>query len=119
MAHVSSLTPPRGLARRWLLALRNVGIGALLLAATLLVLGFLTLTSAHAQAKPELRIVSFGLAIDQVLDFLLAPGQTSSVLDRRVVYLSWVESGPNDTRGAAVGRSLRDGGFDDSSTVEV
>ena len=56
MAHVSSLTPPRGLARRWLLALRNVGIGALLLAATLLVLGFLTLTSAHAQAKPELRI---------------------------------------------------------------
>ena len=56
MAHVSSLTPPRGLARRWLLALRNVGIGALLLAATLLVLGFLTLTSAHAQSKPELRI---------------------------------------------------------------
>ena len=56
MAHVSSLTLPRGLARRWLLALRNVGIGALLLAATLLVLGFLTLTSAHAQAKPELRI---------------------------------------------------------------
>ena len=52
MAHVFLLNSPR----RWLLALRNVGIGSVLLAAVLLVLGFLTLTSAHAQAQPELRI---------------------------------------------------------------
>ena len=52
MAHVFLLNSPR----RWLLALRNVGIGSVLLAAVLLVLGFLNLTSAHAQAQPELRI---------------------------------------------------------------
>ncbi len=38
-------------------------------------------------------------------DFLFAPGQASSVLDRRIVCLSWVGAGQNDTRGAAVGRA--------------
>jgi glucose/arabinose dehydrogenase len=38
-------------------------------------------------------------------DFAFAPGQTSAVLDRRVVYLSWVEAGEDDTRGAVVGRA--------------
>lgn len=38
-------------------------------------------------------------------DFAFAPGQTSSVLDRRIVYLSWVEAGGNETRGAVVGRA--------------
>ncbi len=38
-------------------------------------------------------------------DFIFAPGQNSSVLDRRTVYLSWVEAGEGDTRGAAVGRA--------------
>ena len=38
-------------------------------------------------------------------DFVFAPGQTAATLDRRVVYLSWVEAGRGDTRGAAVGRA--------------
>jgi glucose/arabinose dehydrogenase len=38
-------------------------------------------------------------------DFLFAPGQASNTLDRRVVYLSWVEAGRGNTRGAAVGRA--------------
>ncbi|WP_333605704.1 PQQ-dependent sugar dehydrogenase [Novosphingobium sp.] len=38
-------------------------------------------------------------------DFIFAPGQTSSKLDKRVVYLSWAEAGTHDTRGAAVGRA--------------
>ncbi len=38
-------------------------------------------------------------------DFIFAPGQVSSVLDRRTVYLSWVEAGSGDTRGAVVGRA--------------
>lgn len=38
-------------------------------------------------------------------DFVFAPGQSSSVLDKRVVYLSWVEAGRGDIRGAAVGRA--------------
>lgn len=38
-------------------------------------------------------------------DFAFAPGQTSSKLDRRTVYLSWAEAGNGDTRGAAVGKA--------------
>lgn len=38
-------------------------------------------------------------------DFAFLPGQTSPSLDRRVVFLSWAEAGPGDTRGAAVGRA--------------
>lgn len=38
-------------------------------------------------------------------DFLFAPGQTSSRLDRRTVYLSWAEAGDGDTRGAVVGKA--------------
>jgi len=38
-------------------------------------------------------------------DFAFAPGQTSAVLDRRVVYLSWAEAGEDNTRGAVVGRA--------------
>lgn len=38
-------------------------------------------------------------------DFKFAPGQTSTALDRRIVYLSWAEAGDGDTRGAAVARA--------------
>lgn len=38
-------------------------------------------------------------------DFIFAPGQTGATFDRRVVYLSWAEAGPQDTRGAAVGKA--------------
>jgi aldose sugar dehydrogenase len=38
-------------------------------------------------------------------DLVLAPLPPSPVLDRRLVYLSWAEAGPGDTRGAAVGRA--------------
>ena len=38
-------------------------------------------------------------------DFIFAPGQNSTSLDRRTVYLSWAEAGDGDTRGAAVGRA--------------
>ncbi|MFC6621753.1 PQQ-dependent sugar dehydrogenase [Novosphingobium panipatense] len=38
-------------------------------------------------------------------DFVFAPGQTGTTLDRRTVYLSWAEAGSGDTRGAAVGRA--------------
>ena len=38
-------------------------------------------------------------------DFVFAPGQTSGKLDGRLVYLSWVEAGRGDTRGAVVGRA--------------
>jgi glucose/arabinose dehydrogenase len=38
-------------------------------------------------------------------DFAFAPGQTSTTLDRRTVFLSWVEAGTSDTRGAVVGRA--------------
>lgn len=38
-------------------------------------------------------------------DFIFAPGQRSTTLDRRVVYLSWAEAGQGDTRGAAVGKA--------------
>ena len=38
-------------------------------------------------------------------DFLFAPAAPRSALDRRTVYLSWVEAGPGNRRGAAVGRA--------------
>ena len=38
-------------------------------------------------------------------DIVFAPAPPRSVLDRRTVYLSWVEAGPGNTRGAAVGRA--------------
>jgi glucose/arabinose dehydrogenase len=38
-------------------------------------------------------------------DFIFAPGQTGKTLDRRVVYLSWVEAGQADTRGAVAGKA--------------
>ena len=38
-------------------------------------------------------------------DFIFAPGQDSSKLDSRIVYLSWAEAGDGDTRGAAVARA--------------
>ena len=38
-------------------------------------------------------------------DFAIAPGQNSHNLQHRVVYLSWAEAGPGDTRGAAVGKA--------------
>jgi aldose sugar dehydrogenase len=38
-------------------------------------------------------------------DFVIAPGQDRSTLDRRMVYLSWAEAGEGDTRGAVVGRA--------------
>lgn len=38
-------------------------------------------------------------------DFIFAPGQHGTRLDRRVVYLSWAEPGAGDTRGAAVGKA--------------
>lgn len=38
-------------------------------------------------------------------DFVFAPAEPRQQLDRRTVYLSWVEAGRDDTRGAAVGRA--------------
>lgn len=38
-------------------------------------------------------------------DILFAPGQHSPKLDRRTVYISWVEAGGGDTRGAVVGKA--------------
>ncbi len=38
-------------------------------------------------------------------DFAIAPGPVRTALDERTVYLSWVEAGPQDTRGAAVGKA--------------
>ncbi len=38
-------------------------------------------------------------------DFIFAPGQHSTSLDKRTVYLSWAEAGDGDTRGATVGRA--------------
>lgn len=38
-------------------------------------------------------------------DFIFAPDQDRATLDRRTVYLSWVEAGSGDTRGAVVGRA--------------
>jgi glucose/arabinose dehydrogenase len=37
-------------------------------------------------------------------DAVFGPGQAGGSLNGRVVYLSWAEAGPSDTRGAAVGR---------------
>lgn len=36
-------------------------------------------------------------------DIVFAPGQSGPTLDGRIVYLSWAEPGPGDTRGAALG----------------
>jgi glucose/arabinose dehydrogenase len=38
-------------------------------------------------------------------DFAFPPGPPRPTLDTRTVYLSWVEAGPRDTRGAVVGRA--------------
>lgn len=37
-------------------------------------------------------------------DIAFLPGEAKATLDRRTIYLSWVEAGDGDTRGAAVGR---------------
>ena len=37
-------------------------------------------------------------------DVAFLPGETNRTLSRRAIYLSWVEAGDGDTRGAAVGR---------------
>lgn len=37
-------------------------------------------------------------------DVAFLPAEASDVLDRRTIYLSWVEAGENDTRGAVVGK---------------
>jgi aldose sugar dehydrogenase len=37
-------------------------------------------------------------------DVAFLPGESSATLDRRTIFLSWAEAGPDDTRGAAVGR---------------
>ena len=37
-------------------------------------------------------------------DIAFLPGEASSTLTRRTIYLSWVEAGTGDTRGAVVGR---------------
>lgn len=37
-------------------------------------------------------------------DIAFLPSEASSTLSRRTIYLSWVEAGDGDTRGAAVGR---------------
>jgi glucose/arabinose dehydrogenase len=50
-------------------------------------------------------------------DFAIAPGQSSPSLDRRIVYLSWVEAGQDDTRGAVVGRA--DMTCEDHSSCEL
>ena len=42
--------------RRWPQTLRNVGVGALVVAAATLIAAFLAMPVAQAQSKPELRI---------------------------------------------------------------
>ena len=37
-------------------------------------------------------------------DIAFLPGESSDVLDRRTIYLSWAEAGDGDTRGAVVGK---------------
>ena len=37
-------------------------------------------------------------------DIAFLPSEASSTIDRRTIYLSWVEAGDGDTRGAVVGR---------------
>jgi aldose sugar dehydrogenase len=37
-------------------------------------------------------------------DIAFLPGEAASTLTPRTIYLSWVEAGPNETRGAVVGR---------------
>lgn len=37
-------------------------------------------------------------------DIAFLPGEAASTLTSRTIYLSWVEAGPGDTRGAVVGR---------------
>ena len=39
-------------------------------------------------------------------DVAFLPGETSGELSRRTIYLSWVEAGGGDTRGAVVGRGM-------------
>ncbi len=39
-------------------------------------------------------------------DVAFLPGEASQPVDGRVIYLSWVEAGEGDTRGAAVGRGV-------------
>lgn len=52
-------------------------------------------------------------------DVAFLPAEASDVLDRRTIYLSWVEAGENDTRGAVVGKgTLVCGEVEDDCRIE-
>ena len=51
-------------------------------------------------------------------DIAFLPSETSDVLGRRTVYLSWAEAGEADTRGAVVGKGTLVCGEAESCTIE-
>jgi glucose/arabinose dehydrogenase len=51
-------------------------------------------------------------------DIAFLPAETSNVLDRRTIYLSWAEAGPDDTRGAVVGKGMLVCGAADTCAIE-
>jgi glucose/arabinose dehydrogenase len=51
-------------------------------------------------------------------DIAFLPAETSEVLDRRTIYLSWAEAGEGDTRGAVVGKGMLVCGEPESCTIE-
>lgn len=51
-------------------------------------------------------------------DIAFLPAESSDILDRRTIYLSWAEAGPDDTRGAAVGKGTLVCGEAEACTIE-
>jgi len=51
-------------------------------------------------------------------DIAFLESEASAVLDRRTIYLSWAEAGPDDTRGAVVGRGTLVCGTDEACSIE-
>ena len=51
-------------------------------------------------------------------DVAFLPSESAARLDTRTIYLSWAEAGPNNTRGAAVGRGTLKCGVADECAVE-
>jgi len=51
-------------------------------------------------------------------DIAFLPSEAAATLGRRTIYLSWAEAGPDDTRGAAVGKGTLVCAAADSCTIE-
>lgn len=51
-------------------------------------------------------------------DIAFLPAESTASVGRRTIYLSWAEAGPNDTRGAAVGRGQIDCASDGNCRIE-